>query len=273
MRHMKPADIFEEIVKNGIAKAESPLKKLIILGIFAGVYIAFAGAGANMAAYSLFSDPNTYGLGRVLSGAVFTGGLTMVVLAGAELFTGNTLISAAVLEKRTSFGKMLRNWVVVYIANFIGSVLIAALVYYSGAMNAADGLLGAMTLKIANGKVNLTFLQCVLSGILCNWLVCLAVWISTGTNSTCGKIGGIFFPIWLFVVAGYEHSIANMFFISAGIFAKGNELFVTLNGAIDLSNLTWLGMFTNNLIPVTIGNMIGGIVFVTMGYWLALKER
>ena len=273
MGHSKPAEILNALAESGVVKANSSFRKLLIMGIMAGAYIAFAGAGANMASYGLLENAETYGLGRLVAGVVFTGGLIMVVLAGAELFTGNTLITISVAQKKTSLSKMFRNWVIVYIANFIGSVLVAALVYYSGALNGGDGWLGAMTLKIALGKVNMPFIKCVLSGILCNWLVCLAVWISTGAPTTCGKIGGIFFPILLFVVAGYEHSVANMYFISAGIFAKGNELFVAFNGAVDLSNLTWLGMFANNLLPVTIGNIIGGVIFVAMGYTYALKER
>ena len=273
MRHLKPVEILDEIAASGIAKTSGSFRKLLILGIMAGAYIAFAGAGANMAAFGLLGDAETFGLGKLVSGAVFTGGLIMVVLAGAELFTGNTLITVSVMQKKTSISKMLRNWVIVYIANFIGSVIVSALVFYSGGLNAGNGYLGAMTLQIAANKVNMPFVNCILSGILCNWLVCLAVWISTGASGTCGKIAGIFFPILLFVVAGYEHSVANMYFISAGIFAKTNELFVALNGAADLSNLTWLGMFINNLLPVTIGNIIGGVVFVAMGYMIALKER
>ena len=273
MQHLKPIEILNEIAGAGENRANAAFSKLFIMGIMAGAYIAFAGAGANMASYGLLGNPETYGLGRLAMGAVFVGGLIMVVLAGAELFTGNTLITVAVMQKKTSVAKMLRNWGIVYIANFIGAVIVAALVYYSGALNAGNGYLGAMTVKIAAGKVNLSFLQCLFSGILCNWLVCLAVWISHGAQGTLDKVAGVFFPILLFVVAGYEHSIANMYFISAGIFGSKEELFVALNGAMDLSNLTWIGMFANNLLPVTIGNIVGGVVFVAMGYGFALKER
>ncbi len=273
MRHLKPIEILEEIAQAGAERASAPFSKLLIMGIMAGAYIAFAGAGANMASYGLLENPETYGLGRLAMGAVFVGGLIMVVLAGAELFTGNTLITVALVQKKTSMAKMLRNWGIVYIANFIGAVIVAALVYYSGALNAGEGYLGAMTVKIAAGKVNMSFLQCLLSGILCNWLVCLAVWISHGAQGTFDKVAGVFFPILLFVVAGYEHSIANMYFISAGILGSKNELFLALNGAMDLSNLTWIGMFANNLLPVTLGNIIGGAIFVAMGYAFALKER
>ena len=275
MNHLKPAETLEALMKAAELKASMPLKRLIIFGIFAGAYIAFAGAGANMASFNLLADPETFGLGKILSGTIFTVGLMLVVLGGAELFTGNTTMIAAVSEKRITASSMLKNWIIVYICNFIGGVLIAFMVYYSGGLNAGNGLLGAMTVKIASGKVSLGFGQALVSGILCNWLVCMAVWLSTGAQTTVGKIFSIFFPIWLFVTAGFEHSVANMFFIPAGIFASGNELFVSLSGVSRdvLSGLNWSGMLINNLLPVTIGNIIGGSVCVAMGYYTALKSE
>lgn len=275
MNHLKPAETLDALMKAAELKASMPLKRIIIFGIFAGVYIAFAGAGANMASFNLLANPETFGLGKILSGTIFTVGLMLVVLGGAELFTGNTTMIAAVAEKRITASSMLKNWIIVYICNFIGGVLIAFMVYYSGGLNAGNGLLGAMTVKIASGKVNLEFGQALVSGIMCNWLVCMAVWLSTGAQTTIGKIFSIFFPIWLFVTAGFEHSVANMFFIPAGIFASGNELFVSLSGVSQdvLSNLNWSGMLINNLFPVTIGNIIGGSVCVAMGYYTALKSE
>ena len=275
MNHLKPAETLDALMKAAELKASMPLKRIIIFGIFAGVYIAFAGAGANMASFNLLANPETFGLGKILSGTIFTVGLMLVVLGGAELFTGNTTMIAAVAEKRITASSMLKNWIIVYICNFIGGVLIAFMVYYSGGLNAGNGLLGAMTVKIASGKVNLEFGQALVSGIMCNWLVCMAVWLSTGAQTTIGKIFSIFFPIWLFVTAGFEHSVANMFFIPAGIFASGNELSVSLSGISQdvLSNLNWSGMLINNLFPVTIGNIIGGSVCVAMGYYTALKSE
>lgn len=275
MNHLKPAETLDALMKAAELKASMPLKTIIIFGIFAGVYIAFAGAGANMASFNLLANPETFGLGKILSGTIFTVGLMLVVLGGAELFTGNTTMIAAVAEKRITASSMLKNWIIVYICNFIGGALIAFMVYYSGGLNAGNGLLGAMTVKIASGKVNLEFGQALVSGIMCNWLVCMAVWLSTGAQTTIGKIFSIFFPIWLFVTAGFEHSVANMFFIPAGIFASGNELFVSLSGVSQdvLSNLNWSGMLINNLFPVTIGNIIGGSVCVAMGYYTALKSE
>lgn len=275
MNHLKPAETLDALMKAAELKASMPLKRIIIFGIFAGVYIAFAGAGANMASFNLLANPETFGLGKILSGTIFTVGLMLVVLGEAELFTGNTTMIAAVAEKRITASSMLKNWIIVYICNFIGGVLIAFMVYYSGGLNAGNGLLGAMTVKIASGKVNLEFGQALVSGIMCNWLVCMAVWLSTGAQTTIGKIFSIFFPIWLFVTAGFEHSVANMFFIPAGIFAGGNDLFVSLSGVSQdlLSNLNWTGMLINNLLPVTIGNIIGGSFCVAMGYYAALKSE
>jgi len=275
MKHSTPNEIIETLADIGVVKTKSSFKKLIILGIMAGAYIAFAGAASTMGAFNLLQDADTYGLGRILCGVIFTGGLVMVTLAGAELFTGNCLITLSVFEKKASIAGMLRNWLIVYIANLAGSVLVAWLVYNSGILNFGSGLMGAVSVKIAAGKVNMTFIQCFASGILCNWLVCLAVWMATGAKSTADKVMAVFFPIWLFCTCGFEHSVANMYFISAGILTSANETFAALSGAgaDALSNLDWTGMFADNLLPVTLGNIAGGILFVAAGYWLALKGR
>ena len=275
MNHMKPAETLKALIETSKVKASMPIKRMVIFGIFAGAYIAFAGAGANMAAYGLLSSTETFGLGKILSGTIFTVGLIMVVLGGAELFTGNTTMIAAVIDKRITVSSMLKNWVIVYICNFIGGVLIAFMVYYSGVLNSGEGMLGAMTVKIAAGKVNMSFGSAFVSGILCNWLVCMAVWLSTGAQTTVGKILSISFPIWLFLTAGFEHSVANMYFIPAGIFAKSNQMFTALSemGFDALANLNWSGMFELNLLPVTLGNIVGGAVCVAIGYYTALADN
>ena len=274
MNHLKPIEIFEATVNAGVMKANSSFKKLLILGILAGGYIAFAGAAAAMGTFNLIAEPTTFGLGKILSGTIFAAGLVVVVLAGAELFTGNSLITAAVLEKKTTVSKMLRNWVIVYIANFIGSILVTWMIWKIGLFGSGADMFGAITVKVAVGKVNMTFVNCLLSGIMCNWLVSLAVWMATGADSTIGKIFAIFFPIWMFVTCGFEHCIANMYAIPAGILASSNPAFVELSGvtAEALSNLTWAGMAINNLVPATIGNIIGGGFFVATMYWLGLKK-
>lgn len=271
---LKPAEILDVTIETGVNKSGGSFAKLFILGFLAGAFIAFAAAASNTAAFNLLMNPDTFGLGKVLAGSVFTAGLIMVVLAGGELFTGNVLILASVLEKKVSLGQMLRNWIIVYIANLIGALAIAFMVCYSGQLSGGDSLLGAFTVKVAASKVGLSFGKAFILGILCNWLVCIAVWISFGASSVGSKIAGMFFPIWLFVTSGFEHSVANMYFIPAGILAKGNEAFTALCGlsAEQLGSLTWSGFFIDNLIPVTLGNIVGGGVFVAAAYWLAFKK-
>jgi formate/nitrite transporter len=227
-----------------------------------------------MAAFNLFAEPTTYGLGKALAGVVFGTGLMLVVLAGGELFTGNTLMLAAVLDQKITVSKMLRNWLIVYAGNFLGSLLIAYMMVNSGLLGSGAAMLGAVTVKIAVYKVNLSFLQAFYLGIMCNWLVCLAVWISAGAETMAGKIFSIFFPIWLFITSGFEHSVANMYYIPAGILAKSNETFAQLSGLSQeaLNSLTWGSFAVHNLIPVTLGNIVGGGIFVGMAYWYAYKK-
>ena len=214
---LTPKQIAEKTSDNAVTKAGLSFMTMLLLGIAAGAYIAVAGFASNMAAFNLLSSPDTYGLGRFVAGILFTGGLIMVVLSGGELFTGNNLMIMGVLDRRISAGAMLRNWVIVYCANFLGGLLIALLGSWSGLFTSGGNLLGVMTIKIAAGKIGLSFGKAVVLGFLCNWLVCLAVWQATGSKDMAGKILGIFFPILLFVTAGFEHSIANMYYISAGI--------------------------------------------------------
>ncbi|TXT17654.1 MAG: formate/nitrite transporter [Erysipelotrichaceae bacterium] len=223
-------------------------------------------------AFNLFAKPETYGLGKALAGAIFGTGLMLVVIAGGELFTGNTLIFAGVLAKRIKLKAMLRNWFFVYLGNFVGSVLIAYMMNESGLFNSGANDLGAITIKIASYKVGLSFSQAFYLGIMCNWLVCLAVWMATGAKDISGKIWAIFFPIWLFITSGFEHSIANMYYIPAGIFAKGNPQWA--QAAMDLgvsaeklAALNWNSFLIQNLLPVTLGNIVGGAVFVGGVYW------
>ncbi len=272
---LKPAEITEFVINLAQDKAGCSFQKLLILGFLAGVFIAFAAEGSNMAAFNLLAEPTTYGLGKVLAGVVFGTGLMLVVLAGGELFTGNTLILAAVCERKVSVGRMLRNWGIVYTGNLLGSLFIAYLMAESGLFFSGEDMLGAVTLRIAAYKVNLSFLQAFYLGIMCNWLVCLAVWISYGAETMAGKILSIFFPIWLFITSGFEHSVANMYYIPAGILIKGNPGFQTLSGlsAETLDSLTWGNFFIDNLIPVTLGNIVGGGVFVGMTYWYVYKRQ
>ncbi|MDU1443962.1 MAG: formate/nitrite transporter family protein, partial [Clostridium cochlearium] len=248
----------------------------LILGILAGAFIAFASEGSNMAAFNLFRKPETYGLGKTMAGLIFGTGLMLVILAGGELFTGNALIIISVLEKKVKLREMLRNWCTVYIGNLIGSLLIVFMMVQSGLFNSGANGLGGETIKIAAYKVNLPFMSALYLGIMGNWIVCLAVWLAFAAKSMTGKILGIFFPIWLFVTSGFEHSIANMYYIPAGILAKSNINWVTASYVTSekLGTLNWNSFIFNNLVPVTIGNIIGGTIFVGVVYWFVyLKDN
>ncbi len=271
---LKPAEITEVTINVSIEKAGSGLLRLLVLGVLAGAFIAFAAEGSNMAAFNLLAEPATFGLGKALAGAVFGTGLMMVVLAGGELFTGNTLMLAAVCEKKITVRCMLRNWSIVYAGNFIGSLMIAYMMVHSGLFSSGGHMLGAVTLKMAVYKVNLEFTQAFVLGILCNWLVCLAVWMAYGADTTGGKIFSVFFPIWIFITSGFEHSVANMYYIPAGILIRMQEPFAELShlSAEALDSLTWSSFLINNLVPVTLGNIVGGGVLVGMAYWLAYKR-
>lgn len=259
--------ILNKISDSSINKAKYEIHKLILLAILAGAYIAFGGFASMMASYNLISDPETFGIGKLVSGCVFPVGLMLVVLCGAELFTGNCLMITGVLDKKIKISEMVRNWVIVYIGNFIGALLIAVLINFSGLLESSGGLLGAITVKTALSKVNLDFVQAIILGIMCNWLVCLAVWMSSGAQSTVSKIFAIFFCIMVFVLSGFEHSVANMYFIPAGMIAACNDNFVNLLG-LDIGNLTISSFLIKNLLPVTIGNIIGGGFFVGIIYWV-----
>jgi len=208
-----------------------------------------------------------FGIVRGLMGLVFCVGLVLVVVGGAELFTGNTLMTIACLEKRITTGALLRNWLVVYIGNLAGSMVIALLTTIGKTYTFGGGALGASALTIANVKVILGFWQAVALGILCNFLVCLAIWLTFSARTVSDKILAVIFPISAFVAAGFEHSVANMYFIPAGLFIKLFDPAFAAGTALDLSHLTWWAFFLNNLLPVTIGNLIGGAVLVGMIYW------
>jgi formate transporter len=276
--YLTPAEIAEYTIAAGVKKTKLSALHMFILGILAGAFIAFAAEGSNMAAYNLFAKPETYGLGKVRAGPIFGTGLMLVLVAGGELFTGNTMIIAGIIDKRVTLGAMLKNWFFVYLGNFVGSVFIAYMMTNSGLFSSSSGLLGGMTIKIAVYKVGLTFMQAFFLGIMCNWLVCLAVWMSYGAKDMTGKLLAIFFPIWLFITSGFEHSVANMYYIPAGIMAKGMEAYtdaaLTLGVTPEkLAHLNWGTFALNNLIPVTLGNIVGGGIFVAAVYWFIYLKK
>lgn len=263
-----PATVAETLTKTVcVKKTQASALRLTILGIFAGVYIGFGAQLAIMVTHDMAGFLGV-GMAKLIGGAVFSVGLMLVVIAGAELFTGNNLIFLSVLDRQVGVSRLLRNWTIVYFANLVGSLLLVLLMYWSGLWKTDGGLVGAKALAIANGKVNLTFLQAFARGILCNWLVCLAVWMAVSAKTVIGKVWAIFFPIMAFVASGFEHSVANMFFIPMGLVMKGQTAIVTAAGLADkLSHLT-IGGMVMNLIPVTLGNIVGGAFFVATLYWV-----
>ena len=235
--YLSPKETAEAYDSISVNKAKNSLSNLFILGMLAGVYIAFAGFASQTISYTI-DNP---GLAKFASGAVFPVGLILVVIAGAELFTGNNLMIIGVMDKRISFNELFRNWITVYTANFIGSVLFAYLVSRSGLFDSAHGLLGATVIKAAVGKTSLPFSQALIRGILCNIMVVLAVWMATAAKDIISKLFAIWFPIMLFVMSGFEHSIANMYYIPAGIFAKSNTLYLKA-GKIEASSISRLNI-------------------------------
>lgn len=269
MNYFTPKEIVMNCLDTGTNKAQLSVFKMLLLGILAGAYIAFAAEASTMAAHDIAS----IGFGRFIAGIIFSTGLMLVVICGAELFTGNVLLWAGVLDGSITIGAMLRNWCWVYLGNFIGSVLLAYLMDASGLWEYNGGLHGVAVLKIALGKVNLTFAQAFTRGILCNWLVCLAVWMAYASKDLSGKIWGIFFPIMLFITSAFEHSVANMYYIPAGILAKNCPAIVEMSHLGDkLQALNLQGML-KNLIPVTLGNIVGGGLFVATFYWVTYKYQ
>ena len=261
-----PSTIAETVAqKVGVTKVTSPWLSVLVLGILAGAYIAF---GSVLSTTVTFDMASHFGIGftKFIGGSVFSVGLMLVVIAGAELFTGNNLMITSTLAREITFGTMGKRWILVYLANFIGSIIVAILFYLSGLWKTGGGALGAAAVKIAYGKVNLGFGEALFRAIGCNWLVCLAVWMALSARQTVGKIFAIFFPIMAFVAIGFEHSIANMYFIPTGIFLH-NWAGVAAPSGVDPSSLGWGSFLYRNLLPVTIGNIIGGGFFVGMGYW------
>jgi formate transporter FocA len=251
----------------GIGKAEMSFLDTLMLAVMAGSFIALGAVFATtIAAGQAGIIP--YGITKMLIGLVFSLGLILVIVAGAELFTGNNLIMMAWASKKVSTLQVLRNWGIVYLGNFIGSIMLVVLMFLSKQYTFGGGAIGSTALSIANAKVNLEFTQALVLGILCNLLVCLAVWLTFSARSTTDKILAVIFPITAFVAAGFEHSVANMFFVPMGIIIKTFDPAFAASTGLDLANLTWNSFLLHNLLPVTIGNIIGGSVLVAGVYWM-----
>ena len=283
-----PAEMATRAEYLGVRKAEMPAFTMFMLSLLAGAFISLGAIFATTISAGgmsitdvdgavAFSTGLPYGVTRLLTGLVFCLGLILVVVGGAELFTGNNLIVMAWASGKVTGRALLRNWVIVYFGNFAASIATAGLMFISKQYTFGANSVGIAALKIAVGKCDLSFLQAVALGILCNALVCLAVWLTYSARTTMDKIVSIIFPITAFVAAGFEHSIANMYFIPYALLIKGFDpefMAVVGDKVPKLDALTWEAFFINNLIPVTIGNIIGGVVFVASIYWVVfLREK
>lgn len=255
-RFFTPVETAHAIVQNGRRVLHQNFGRTFVLSLLAGFYIAFGAQLSTVVTQdaSLFTG---LGISRLLGGSVFSIGLMLVVICGAELFTGNSLLAGAALHGEISWGKLAENWIVVLVGNFIGSLFFAWLMFETRLWEQAS--VAAQALKIASVKCNLSFSAAFVRGLLCNWLVCLAVFMATAARDVTGKLLACYIPIMTFVASGFEHSIANMYFIPTGLF---------LSRELDRPDpgLTWYGFIVDNLIPVTAGNIVGGVLFVACAY-------
>ena len=262
---LSPQEVAEKFDGIGLGKANLCVSKAILLGILAGMYIALAAVGANTGG-SMMENPS---VAKIISSLIFPAGLAMVVLAGSELFTGDCLMLISNLDRKITVGKMLRCWILVYVGNLIGSLVVAFLMTQAHQFSLFGNGVAMVTMKTAIAKVSLSPISAVILGIFCNYLVCVAVWIATAGTTITEKLAGVYLPIFLFVLCGFEHNVANMYYIPAGIFASMDPAYAAAAAAkgVDLSMLTWGNFFIGNLLPVTIGNIIGGSFMVGTVYW------
>jgi len=260
-----PKEIAERVENIGVAKANLPLLSQVALGVLAG---GFIGLGA-MFFTLVVSDANlSFAVTRVLGGVAFSLGLILVVVAGAELFTGNNLLVMAAVAGRISASRFLQNLIVIYLVNFVGAAGLAGLVAVSGHWEMADSVIGKTAVSIAASKCALPFGEAFFKGVLCNVLVCLAVWLAMSGRTVTDKVLAIVFPVTAFVACGFEHSVANMYLIPLGIFLSER---VAASGAANLDLLNWAGL-ARNLLPVTLGNLVGGAGMVGLVYWVIYRR-
>jgi len=271
-----PKEITQNYAALGVTKTQYPASKILVLGIFAGLALALSGVGSTIAMASVAGTTLAYA-GKLLSALVFPAGLAIILIAGGELFTSNSLIIISVLDKQVKLPAMFKNWFFVYLGNFIGSMIVVLITVYGGTYSLFGNAAAVTAISTAVTKVSLPFLAILLRAIFCNFLVCVAVFMSFAAKDVVGKIAALFLPIMLFVLSGYEHSIANMYFIPTGLLAARSYDYYHAYGVAynlpDLASLTWGSLFLKNLIPVTIGNIIGGAGFIGVISWfLYLRE-
>ncbi len=254
---LTPGETVAVIIQNGKRVMTQCRRRTFLLSLLAGMYIAF---GAQLSTV-VTQDVATFaglGISRLLGGAAFSVGLMLVVVCGAELFTGNSLLVSSLLDGEISWGKLLENWGLVLVGNLFGSLFMAWLLYESQLWQ--NGMVARQAVAIAAAKCQLDFQVAFIRGILCNWLVCLAVFMAVAARDITGKLFSCFVPIMTFVTSGFEHSIANMYFIPAGLLLKAES-------GLQVPSLTWTAFLVGNILPVTLGNIVGGVLFVAGAYW------
>jgi formate/nitrite transporter len=269
-----PASMAVRAEQSGIKRAATDPLIVLVLSVLAGAFISF---GAIFATTVTAGVGLPYGVGRLLTGLVFSVGLIMVIIAGAELFTGNNLIVMAWANGKVRTRAVLINWVLSFAGNFVGAFLTAALMFYTTQYTFGDGAVGLVALNTANMKASLAFVPALTLGIMCNALVCLAVWMCFSARTNIDRVVTAVPPIAAFAAAGFEHSIANIYFIPMGLFIKAGapQSFWTAIGktAADYPELTWSNFFLGNLVPVTIGNVIGGSIMIGAVYWFVYLRK
>ena len=268
------AQVLKGNIDTEVKRAKMSIGRLLLFGIMAGMFIALGASASSVAMHSTAG----VGLSRFIGGCIFPIGLMLIVFLGGELFTGDCLIILGIFDKKVRVLSALKVLVLVWAANLVGAVVIALLVFASGQLGYTNGLLGAFTIKVALGKATMSFGSAFTSGILCNIFVCGAVLMAFAAKDAGGKIWAMFFPIMAFVVSGYEHCVANMYYIPAGILAASNETYrqVAMEtygfSAQQLEALDWKHFFVDSSIPVTLGNMVGGMIFVGLLLYLVNKQ-
>lgn len=270
-----PAEVIEANICGGVKKVSLPISKMIVLGIMAGAFIALGAATSSTAAHAV----SNVGLSRFVAGAIFPVGLMLITFIGGELFTGNCLTAMGAMDHRFLWSAVVRDLCIIWLSNLVGALVIVLLTYFSGNLDYSAGLLGAYSIKVALGKATITPIKGIASGILCNILVCAAILLAAAAKDISGKIWAIFFPIMAFVVGGFEHCVANMFYIPMGMLAATNPDYVAKANeaygitADQIAQLSIAGFFTNQ-IPVTIGNILGGMIFVGLPcYYVHCKKE
>ncbi|MCL2496464.1 MAG: formate/nitrite transporter family protein [Clostridiales bacterium] len=260
-----PNQVAANYINTGKAKAALPTGKMLVLSVMAGIFVALAAVGANTVS-AAFAAP---AVGRIGAAMIFPAALAMVLVAGSELFTGNNLMVIPLYEKEITVSAMLRNWCIVYAGNLLGSLFIVLLLFAAGQWGSFGGAVAVTTIKTAAAKIGYGFGKALLLGIGCNFLVCTAAWMSYAADTVGGKIAAVYLPIALFVLTGFEHSVANMYYIPAGLLAAQNAGWAAqaAQAGVELSQLSIAGFVMNNLLPVTLGNIIGGALCVGTPYW------